>query len=863
MDNLTPMLQQYNRIKKEYPGYILFFRLGDFYEMFYEDARKASGILDLVLTSRSAGKSGKAPMCGIPYHASDSYLSRLIKAGCKVAICEQVENPSDAKGIVKRDVVRLITTGTFIDENTPDTRYLLSLYQDRKGTGIAFIDSEGGTVYANESQDAKKIIEIVSRMAVYECIFPSSCREPVESFFRNPFLASRNISLTECDDWFFNIDIARKTLCEHFKTRSLSGFGLEDMPQATRSAGGLLEYLKEINKKPLAHISRLSLYADDKYLYISPSAMYGLELEKLAGILDKTKTAMGKRNLKYWLYHPSLDLEEIKKRQDGVKMLMDDTSLKKNLAEKMADISDVEKALSRISCGYAGPVKDILAVKNLLAKIPCMKESIKSLKEKNGLFRLDDAPGLREFLESAVNPDISPSSYEGRFVKRGYDGELDELRDIRENVKEWLRQLQKEEIERTGINSLKIGYNRVFGYYIEITKTNLPLVPEDYIRKQTLVNAERFITPKLKEFEEKILTAEEKILKIEGRIIEDVKAKILHNSDLLYSITSSIGIMDTLCSFASAAEEKSYKRPEVDEGFEIMIKNGRHPVVEEMIEDFFVPNDTLLDNRENHFLIITGPNMAGKSTYIRQAAIIAIMAQTGSFVPAEAARIGLVDKVFTRIGAHDEISRGQSTFMVEMTETASIINNLSKRSLLVLDEIGRGTSTYDGFSLAWAIAEYLAKARVRTLFATHFHELTGLARKSGGVKNYNVAVSESGSGVAFLHKIASGGADESYGIYVAQLAGIPGKITGRANEILEKLELQGALQDKIIGEIQVDVPSLFEEAGKSAYTGLREDIEKLRSIKEKLLSIDTQNTSPLEVSMELQKIQEDIKNGKN
>ncbi|HNS32992.1 MAG TPA: DNA mismatch repair protein MutS [bacterium] len=863
MDNLTPMLKQYRKIKQEYPDYILFFRLGDFYEMFYEDARTASKILDLVLTARSAGKSGKAPMCGIPYHASDSYISRLIKAGRKVAICEQLEDPAVSKGIVKRDIVRLITTGTFIDDHTADTRYIMSVYPAKKGAGIAFIDSEGGTIRTSELSGLDRIAEVVSRMAVYECIFPSAEKLAVEKLFLSPFMASKKITLTECEDWLFNLDIAKKNLCGHFKTQNLSGFGIEEMPDAIRSAGGLLEYLKEINRKPLNHISGLSLYSDSGHMYISPAAVHGLELDKLADILDKTSTAMGKRTLRYWIYHPSLNLQGIKERQGAVEKIMDDSSLKKAIFENMDGIGDIEKALSRISCGYSGPVKDILAVKNLLSRIPALKETLKKASGENSLLQLEDVPELREFLERTVNPEISPSSYEGRFVKQGCDSKLDQLRSIRDNVKEWLRNLQKEEIKRTGINSLKIGYNRVFGYYIEITKANLPLVPEDYIRKQTLVNGERFITPQLKEFEDKILTAEEKILEIENRMIEETKEEILKNAKILYSIASTIGVIDTVYSLACAALENNYVKPEIDDGMEILVKNGRHPVVERLIDDFFVPNDTIMDNRENHFLIITGPNMAGKSTYIRQAAIIVIMAQTGSFVPAESAKIGLVDKVFTRIGAHDEISKGQSTFMVEMTETAGIVNNLSGRSLLVLDEIGRGTSTYDGFSLAWAIAEHIAGTRARTLFATHFHELTGLAQKNSGVKNYNVAVSESGSAVSFLHKIMPGGTDESYGIYVAQLAGIPDKITRRANEILDKLELQGTLQESIIGEIKAEMPSLFEEKEKSPYKGLKEDIEKLKSLREKILSVDLENTPPVEVSMKLHKIQEDLKNGKD
>lgn len=865
MENLTPMLKQYNEIKKAHPGYILFFRLGDFYEMFYDDAKTASKILDLVLTARSAGSAGKAPMCGIPYHAADSYIAKLIRAGCKVAICEQVEDPAKAKGIVKRDVVRLITSGTFIDENTPDSRYLVAIYPDKKEAGVAFIDySEGGTIYTNLFSDINRVAELISRLPVYECIFPAGKKELVDELFNLPLLKAKKITFSECEDWSFNNDIAKKNLCDHFKTINLTGFGIEEIPSAIRSAGGLLEYLRQVNKKPLSHITRISLYTDTDYLYISPSATHGLEIDRLVSVLDGTVTPMGKRMLKYWVYHPLLDTGKIKERQDAVQSLIKKPGLRSDILEVLKGITDVEKALSKISCGYGSGVKEILAINNLLVKIPELILILKGQGDNNPFFTtVADIPELREFLSKTVETDVPVTGYEGRFVKAGYSKELDELRNLRNNIREWLRNLQKDEAKRTGINSLKIGYTSVFGYYIEITKANLSLVPGDYVRKQTLVNAERFITPQLKEFEDKILTAEEKILAIENKVIELVKAEILKHSGQIYSIASSVASLDVLCSLASAAQENDYVMPEVDGDFEIVIKNGRHPVVEKMIEEFFVPNDALLDNKDNHFLIITGPNMAGKSTYIRQSALIVIMAQMGSFVPAESARIGLVDKVFTRIGAHDEISRGQSTFMVEMTETAGIINNLSKRSLVVLDEVGRGTSTYDGFSLAWAVAEYLTKEKVRTLFATHFHELTGLSENNTGVKNYNVAVSETEKEVVFLHKIMPGGTDESYGIYVAQIAGIPAGIIKRADEILSKLELQGTLQEHMIREMRADMPSLFREPEKSPYEELKEDIEVLKEVKEEVLSIDVENTAPVEVSVKLKKIQEKItKNGK-
>lgn len=855
------MLKQYNEIKRAHPNYILFFRLGDFYEMFYEDAKVASRILDVVLTSRSAGSSGKVPMCGIPYHSADNYISRLIKAGYKVAICEQVEDPSKAKGIVKREVVRLITSGTFIDENSSESRFIAAIFPDRKFTGFAFVDyTEGGTIYTNTFENSS-IVEMFSKIPIYECIFPEDKKDVVEDIFHAPLLKWKKIAITSCDDWMFNVEIARKKLCEHFGTENLAGFGIEEKEAAIRSCGGLLEYLTQVNRCSPIHITRISLYTDTEYLYISPSAIYGLEIEGLISILDTTVTPMGKRKLKHWIYNPLVDISRIKERQDAVRILLEKRDLRRKIIEILKGIKDTEKALSRIGCGYSDVVRDILLIKDFVEKVPSLREILKD--EENTYFLVDDIPSLRQFLSEIIADDVSPTSYEGRFVKPGYNKQLDELRDIRDNVKEWLKELQRKEIERTGINSLKIGYNSVFGYYIEVTKPNLSLVPADYIRKQTLVNAERFITPQLKEFEEKILTAEEKIMEIEKEVIEKVKTEILKYSSEIQRISSTVAEIDTLCAFAEVSEKNGYVKPEIDEGFEIIIKDGRHPVVEKSIEEIFIPNDTLMDNRENCFLIITGPNMAGKSTYIRQVALIVIMAQAGCFVPARAAKIGIVDKIFTRIGARDEITKGQSTFMVEMSETASIINNLSRRSLVILDEIGRGTSTYDGFSLAWAIAEYLVNCKVRTLFATHFHELTGLAENNKGVKNYNVSVKKSGKDVVFLHKIMPGGADESYGIYVAKLAGVPDNIIKRADEILSKLELQGTLREHVIGEIKIETPSLFEAGETNLYDDVKKEIEVLKKLKEKILSIDVEGTAPLDVSMKIKKIQEEIKeNGK-
>lgn len=860
MENITPMLRQYNSIKEKYPDCILFFRLGDFYEMFYDDAKIASKVLDLVLTSRSAGKSGKVPMCGIPYHAAETYISKLVKEGYKIAICEQVEDPAKAKGIVKREVVRVITSGTFIDENTPEERYILSIYPDKKETGISFINSEGETIFTNQFKDISKIVDIIFKYPVYEIIFPQEKEETIKEIFKEyPFLKLRKIIFSKCDDYIFNYDISKETVLSHFKIGTLKGFGIEEKSLSIRTTGALLDYLKYVNKKDLAHITRISVYSDDEFLYISPSAVYGFELDKLVKVIDKTITFSGKRMLKDWIYHPLKNVEKIKERQKAVKFLKDNRNIRDELREKMKGIGDVEKAISKISCGY-GTVKDIFTVATFIFKLPEIKKVLSGINIENRYFKVEDVEEIRNFFEKVINMDISPVNYEGKFVKEGYNQEIDELRNVRDNAKDYLINLQKEEIKKTGINSLKIGFNKVFGYYIEVTKPNLPLVPESYIRKQTLVNAERFITPELKEFEEKILTAESRIKEIEDAIIEDVKNKITENASYIYAISRRVSEIDVLISFSLVSEENKYVIPEIDDTFELFIKDGRHPVVEKTVENF-IPNDTYINCSTDNFLIITGPNMSGKSTYIRQVGLIVIMAQSGGGVPSSYAKVGIVDRIFTRIGAQDEISKGQSTFMVEMTETAEIINNLTKRSLLILDEIGRGTSTYDGLSLAWAISEYLQSKKVKTLFATHFHELTALSQKFKGVKNYNVAVRKEGEDVIFLHKIMEGSTDESYGIYVAKLAGIPKRIIKRAEEILNILELQGKIQDRIIEKVGSSYPSLFE----MGYT-IEEEIDEkelLEELKDEIKKIDIDSLTPLQALLKIKELKEKLENGKN
>ncbi|MCM8815011.1 MAG: DNA mismatch repair protein MutS [Candidatus Omnitrophica bacterium] len=786
MENLTPMLRQYREIKSKHSDCILFFRLGDFYEMFYEDAVKASGILDLVLTSRDAGKAGRIPMCGIPFHAADSYIGRLIKQGFKVAICEQTEDPSKAKGIVKREVVRIISAGTYLDE-TSIARCLISVVLDRNRIGIAFLETTGGKVRANQYSSSDNLAGILAKMPVYEIVYPESNHKQISTILEEISGKAKNFTLSSQEDWKFNLDTAIRNICEHFEIQSVDVTDLRGKPLAIRATGGLLEYVRALTKTRMHHIDKIALYDDSEYVYISPSAIKGLEIEALIKVLDRTNTAAGKRLLREWIMHPLKDVEKITERQQAVMILKDNQNIQTSLVQILKQTYDIEKALSRLSSGYLNP-KDIVAIKETLNQIPDVSKVLEPISDTSRYFQIGDIQKLREILNQAINPDLPPTSPEGEIIKKGFSAELDFYRNIKENANQWLKNYQSEEAQKTGIGSLKIGYTQVFGYYIEISKANLHLVPDRYTRKQTLVNAERFITPELKDFEEKMLSSQQKIVEIENNIVKEIVSKILEYSKEIHQLASSIAALDVLVSFCIIAREKEYVKPEIDNFDEIIIKDGRHPLVESFIENRFIPNDTLVDCRENRMLIITGPNMAGKSTYIRQVAILVIMAQSGSFIPASSAKIGLVDKVFARIGAHDEIAKGQSTFMVEMSETASILSNLSPKSLVILDEIGRGTSTYDGLSLAWAVAEYLYEKKIRTLFATHFHELVELERTHPYVKNYNVAVKQWQGEIIFLHKIVPGGTDQSYGIYVAKLAGIPSKVIERSKEILKELE---------------------------------------------------------------------------
>ncbi|MBF0504928.1 MAG: DNA mismatch repair protein MutS [Candidatus Omnitrophica bacterium] len=835
MQTITPMVKQYRAIKARHQDAILFFRLGDFYEMFFEDATQASALLDLVLTSRGSDVSGRIPMCGVPYHSSDNYIAKLIKAGKKVAICEQMEDPALSQGIVKRDVIRIISAGTYLDEST-DSRYLLALVPGST-FGAAFIDNSGGTIFANELP-ASSIIELLAKLPVCECIYPQAQEEALKDLFAHPLVKMRAITLSPLDDWIFNRDSGLKRLCDHLGTSSLKGFGVDDLPLAQSAAGALLEYLKTMNKTSLKHIDKIALYAKDDHVFISPAAHYGLELESLTETLDLTATSMGRRAFRYWLYHPLKDISAIQLRQQAAKELVNIP----RLGECLKNLPDLQKALSRLSCG-CGSIKDILSLRQGLLRVPLIAETLGN--SSNPLLEIQDLPSLRELLTKTINPDVPLSKPEGKMVQPGIDKDLDELKNILENGRQWLAHYQAEEIKKTGISSLKVGFNNIFGFYIEITKTHQKNAPAHYVRKQTLVNGERYITQELKEYEEKFLTAQDKILTIEKTIIRRIETEILSQAASLHQVCHQLATLDCLNVFAGLSMWTGYIFPEVNASTVLDIKDGRHPVVEKTVTDNFIANSTLLDTNDNHLIILTGPNMAGKSTYIRQSAILVLLAQMGSPIPAASASIGIVDKIFTRIGAHDDIAQGQSTFMVEMTETADILNNLTPRSLVILDEIGRGTSTSDGLSLAWGLAEHLHTSCTRTLFATHFHELTALADRLPGVKNYNVAVREWKDKIIFMHKIVPGGSDDSYGIYVAKLAGIPESVIKRSKEILCELEIGTpnpyAQKDKQLNlfvptpqPVMDEVRASLEKIDINTLTPM-EALKKLDELKRKLL----------------------------
>jgi len=868
-ENLTPLMQQYQKIKENYRNAILFFRLGDFYEMFGEDAQKASPILGIALTSRQ-----KVPMCGVPYHTVVNYVAKLIRAGYPVAICEQVEEPELAKGIVKREVVRLITPGTILEENLLEAKnnnYLFALYPDNKeGTlsyGIVFLDlSTGefqGTEIKNESAEMarQKLAIEIARFMPREGLLPKSEEKNIHLV---NLLKNKNISINFYADWKATAESGAEYLKDKLKITSLKGLGIAEKKLFLSACAVVLNYLEETQKILPEHLKLINFYSLDEYLTLDETAICDLELleclttgmkkDSLLEIIDKTLTAMGGRLLRFWLTHPLKEINSIRKRQQIIKFFVQENILREQLRNEIKKVCDLERLISRISLNQSN-ARELVALKNSLKLVPEIKKTIKE-NVKDDFYRenallgtllenLSELPEIVNLIAKAIVEEPPAELKEGGIIKKGYSLELDKIRETNRESKQWIAELEKKERERTGINSLKVGYNTIFGYYLEITKPNLHLVPADYIRKQTLVNAERFITPELKEKETFILSAEERITRLEYEIYQTVRNEVVKKIEEIQTIAKCLAELDVYLSLSQVAKENNYYQPEVNESLIIEIKDGRHPVVEKsLFTNRFVPNDAYLDTEENQILIITGPNMAGKSTYIRQVALIAILAQMGSFVPAKEAKIGLVDRIFTRIGAAENLPAGESTFMVEMHETANILNNVTARSLLILDEIGRGTSTYDGISIAWATVEFLAKSekqRARTLFATHYFELTELADILSGVKNYNTSVKEWGEEIIFLHKIVPGAADRSYGIQVAKLAGLPEKVILRAKEIMHNLEKEKIPSpERKIQQLDFLIPQSHP---------LLEEIEK----------IDPEKITPIEALLKLKEWKERYK----
>ena len=803
--SLTPAMRQYLEIKEQHKDCILFFRMGDFYEMFFEDAITASKILEITLTSRNKGKVDSIPLCGIPYHAASSYIAKLIENGFKVAVCEQIEDPREAKGIVKREVVRIITPSLFVEDDTTNIKgnaFLVALALRDGKFGLAFLDISTGEFLVTESQNRDIFIAEISGLDFREVIIEEDFREKAVVKALSQGERRARINFFKAD--YFDHDDAVARLREYFSEELLTKEGILKHRAAAAAAGAILRYVEETQKGHLGHISAIRWYETDSYLVIDEIAKRNLELfatitenrkeGSLFHILDETVTSMGARRLRWWLNYPLMDPAKIRERLEAVSEMKEQHVLRRDLRNALAGVYDLERLASRISMGVVNG-RDLIALMTSLNALPQIRAFICGLDSAllaSICAAIDEMPDICGLIGRSIAEDPPMTIREGGIIKEGYDRDLDELISISRDGRKGIAALEEKERKRTGINSLKIGFNNVFGYYIEVTKTNTDHVPHDYIRKQTLVNAERYINQELKEYESTVLSADDRRKEREYNLFVQIRGEISKEIRRIQATASHIADLDALASLADVAERNNYCCPVVDSEDGIEIKDGRHPVVERMpLPDGFVPNDALLDLEENRLLIITGPNMAGKSTYIRQTALIVILAQTGSFVPAAEARIGIVDRIFTRIGAADSLAKGQSTFMIEMNEVASILKNATRRSLIILDEVGRGTSTFDGLSIAWATAEYIHNAKLigaRTLFATHYHQLTDLALTKEGVKNFNIAVKEWGDRIIFLRKIVAGGTNRSYGIQVARIAGVPDEVIVRAREILNNLE---------------------------------------------------------------------------
>ncbi|MEM7231455.1 MAG: DNA mismatch repair protein MutS [Planctomycetota bacterium] len=802
----TPMMQQYFSAKEAYPNEVLFFRMGDFYEMFFDDAETCAEVLGIALTARGKDREGASiPMAGIPVKAVDNYLVKLLKAGKRVAICEQVQDPKEAKGIVEREVVRVITPGTITDESVigeKSNNYIAGLVRTKKGFGLSWLDITTGQFLIWETESAADFSAELARLSPAEVLLPESIAFHLDSE-REIAAAIQGTFQTPFPDPLFDQRSAHKTLTEHFETKTLEGFGCEHLQLGIRAGGALLRYLQDTQKVALKHITRIQRFQESRIVPIDRATKNALELTEttrggdrkgtLLNSFDRTATAIGGRLLREWLLAPLNDVSEIVSRQGAVAEFVDNATLRENVVQLLKHVHDVERISTRICYGNAN-ARDLLSLGRTLSVVPEIRaflEASDSPALGEIASRLKDHPDLREWIVTSIVDEPPLTIKEGGVFREGLNEELDELRQISTEGKQWFARFQQKEIERTGISTLKIGYNKVFGYYLEVTNAHSEKVPDDYIRKQTLKNAERYITPDLKEYENKVLHAKDRAADIEYELFVELREPAADQIPAFQETAAALAEADVLSCFASIAESRGYTRPVVNNSMRLVVEDGRHPVVEDVAStEPFIPNSIDLDD-ERHIMMITGPNMAGKSTYIRQVALLALLAQTGSFIPAKSAEIGVIDRLFTRVGASDDLTRGQSTFMVEMHETANILNNASERSLVILDEVGRGTSTFDGVSLAWAITEHIAeKTRSRTLFATHYHELTALAMSYPSVANFNFAVKEWNDEIIFLRKVVEGGADKSYGIHVARLAGIPKAVIDRAKEILSNLESQ-------------------------------------------------------------------------
>jgi len=851
----TPMMIQYQEIKSRYQDSILFYRLGDFYEMFGPDALVAVKILEIALTSREAGKGNRVPMCGIPYHSADNYIAKLINKGYKVAICEQVEDPKECKGIVKREVVRIITPGTVLENNILQEKannYLLAIVTNKKAFGLAAADISTGDFYATEIADFQSLINEILRFNPAECIISQKDLEYLEKIGAK----FENILINKHLDYAFQFAYCEKILLEHFDVNSLHSLGCSEFPLAVMGAGAIIDYLMINHKIKPKNIAKLKIYHLRDSMFLDYATKRNLELtqslhtlerkDSLLGIIDYTVTALGGRMLKNWLERPLLNKRHIEERLETTGELVNNHTIRKKIRNLLDPIYDLERITARVSFGSAN-AKDLLSLKISLELLPEIREILSSCESQyllNLNENLDTLDDLLINLEHALEPEAPFSLREGNLIKDSYDQEVDRLRLVTRDGKKWIVNLEQEEREKSGIKSLKIGFNKVFGYYLEITKSNMHLTPEYYIRKQTLANAERFITPELKELEAQVLGADERLKELEYQIFIAIRENVKEHISRILKTAKILGELDCLTSLAEAAVTNNLVRPEINEKGVFELSKCRHPVVESKLEgQWFIPNDLYLDTINQRFLIITGPNMAGKSTYCRSVALVSILMQIGSFVPCEKASLSIVDRVFARIGASDDLSTGQSTFMVEMNEVANIVNNATPNSLIILDEVGRGTSTYDGLSIAWSLTEYINnKIQAKTLFATHYHELTKLEEKFSGIKNFSIAVREEGDHIVFLHKIVAGGADRSYGIQVAKLAGLPEEIITGAKKILSNLELD-------IPQQNTNIPIKIEKT------------IPVYPVIEDLLKIDLLNLTPIQALNLLYDLQNQAKKG--